>query len=185
MQGYLASARWDFDDNLLYPRFSGADAITYTYTLASNRIYYYYCGVSVNDASSVNVAYRVTSVGTTVAWFEVGVFSGPTSFPLGPSASPFTLNLLGATSVTSTVSQYNINIPCTVKSGSQIWVAFGASAVAGPTLRSLTADYIRSGAVQITNGSDRISNQTASTGTVVGSVTDSSVLFFAAYINGK
>lgn len=142
--------------------------------MSAGIFYAHYMGRSYMDATGINVLGRIVATGTNTTWHQVGVFQGPSNFPLGPSASPFTLTALGSTSVNTYTSAgvKNTRIPATIPLGTDLWLVFGASAnsqTSGPTWRSMTADSIMSGMFQMIPGSGQLITITSLTGPAVAS----------------
>jgi len=184
-QGYNQQQYLFIAPQVLICKAAGTAVTTYTQSLSAGYYYTHYMGKSYMDATGINVLAKITTTGTQLAWHQVGIFSGPPDFPLGPNASSFTLTALAYANLTGS-GITNCRIPVNIPKGTDLWIAFGASsnggAASGPAYRSMTADRIRSGLYQVIPGTLPLGSVVMLTGPSVADAVAHKPLWIAAYL---
>jgi hypothetical protein len=185
-QGYNQQQYLFIAPQVLICKAAATDVTTYTQSISAGYYYTHYMGRAYMDATGINVLSKITTTGTALAWHQVGVFQGPSDFPLGPNATPFTLTSLGYSNLTGS-GITNCRITANIPKGTDLWIAFGASSnggdASGPAYRCMTADKIQSGLFQvIPSGTTQLKDIISITGPFVSNTTTHKPLWIAAYL---
>ena len=119
--------------------------------VGADTTYCIYVGRIPSAITTIDVMYKVTTAGITIAYAEVAIFKGAVAFGAGTS-----LSRVGFTDVSAVVNSTGVKKTTVSLSGvvvgDDLWLAFSSSATTEVVLRGCPADELQQGGFQSVAG---------------------------------
>jgi hypothetical protein len=157
--GDIAYNNTDFQ-NILIPPFYQNTANTFATT--RGLCHFIYMGKSGKFTDKLGIMMRITTAHVTPAWAEIGIFTGPLNIQSSTNLSRHGVKDVsghfysGGASLIH-VRKFTIELDKPITPNQDVWFAIGCSAATQPILRGNLADYLQTGASQVSGSNTRLS----------------------------